>query len=140
MAQLFSQTNQSVIMIAFAASWLIKDYQQSAHANPNIGPLGLEQLAAVLQVLDILQRVGTEPSHRNGYAVLYSTRLRALLWPDGSQSGKPASQPPVSHPPMGHLSVNHDAATFMSAIDPSIFTLAEPETDRGESDLFDWLR
>ncbi|ORX38080.1 hypothetical protein BD324DRAFT_624432 [Kockovaella imperatae] len=74
--------NQTVIMIAFAVSWVIKDHQEGY--TPAVGNsaccIPQDHLDLINKVLDVLFLIGSQPEHRNGYGTVYSAHLRALLW------------------------------------------------------------
>jgi hypothetical protein len=102
------------IMISFAAMLSIQLATRGEGANSSLAP---SIRVLILETADVLQRIGSNPPHRNGTSALYGRHLREVIGTSGilskgrnpqedihEQSQFLTTQPPTQTPPYSRQS------------------------------------
>lgn len=88
--------NNTVIMISFAAMISFRLSTMDASSNHSLTP---SIRILIEETADVLERIGSNPSHRNGTSALYGRHLREVLLASQSHA-----QPAI---PQNAFSINH---------------------------------
>jgi hypothetical protein len=102
--RLKSMPNNTSIMISFAACFAFYLSTLSSAGNMSLAP---SIRVLIEESADVLQRIGSDPPHRNGVSALYGRHLREVV---GTSLRRPEinslqSQPQSSYPPVVQTSL-----------------------------------